>query len=211
MKKILVIFPLLVVLLVAALLINTVRFTSVQQTVDPVAPMAVDEAAVVERLAGAVRIRTISQDGQPADAQAFRDLHEYLEQNFPQAHAAMRKEIVGYHSVLYTWQGRNPDLKPVVLLAHLDVVPVDEEATQWTHPPFAGQIADGFVWGRGTLDDKAMRWACLKRSSAWWARTCRSNAPCCSHSATTKKWGHWCATDGGAPARAQRGAGVCAG
>ncbi len=156
MKKVLLIFPVFVVLLVATLLVNTVRFTSVQVAVEPLAPLAVEEAALAERLAGAVRIRTVFQDGQPPDAQSFRDLHVYLQQNFPQAHAALRKEIVSEHSVLYTWQGRNPALKPIVLLAHLDVVPADEEAAGgWTHPPFAGQIADGFIWGRGTLDDKA--------------------------------------------------------
>ncbi len=78
MKKIGWVVIMCVLLLVATLLINTVRFTSAQQTVEPVAPLAVDEAALAERLAGAVRIRTISNDGQSVDAQAFRDLHAYL-------------------------------------------------------------------------------------------------------------------------------------
>ncbi|HSA56560.1 MAG TPA: M20/M25/M40 family metallo-hydrolase, partial [Gemmatimonadaceae bacterium] len=52
------------------------------------------------------------------------------------------------------WPGRRPDLPAVVLMAHLDVVPV-EDAPAWTHPPFSGALAGGFVWGRGALDDKA--------------------------------------------------------
>ncbi len=188
MKKVLLIFPVFVVLLVATLLVNTVRFTSVQVAVEPLAPLAVEEAALAERLAGAVRIRTVSQDGQPPDAQSFRDLHVYLQQNFPQAHAALRKEIVSEHSVLYIWQGRNPALKPIVLLAHLDVVPADEEAAGgWTHPPFAGQIADGFLWGRGTLDDKASALGMLEAIERMVGKTCSPSAPCYSRSATTKR------------------------
>jgi carboxypeptidase PM20D1 len=155
-KKIVLTVIVCVLLLLATLLINTVRFRATQAAVEPVVPLQLDEAAVAERLSGAVRIPTISYDGQPVDGQAFRDLHMYLEQSFPRAHATLRTEIVGEHSLLYTWQGRNPALKPILLLAHLDVVPVNEaEQAQWTHPPFAGQIADSYVWGRGTLDDKA--------------------------------------------------------
>jgi carboxypeptidase PM20D1 len=58
--------------------------------------------------------------------------------------------------LLYTWQGQNPDLNPVVFMAHQDVVPADEHTIdQWTYPPFSGKIADGFIWGRGTMDIKS--------------------------------------------------------
>ena len=43
---------------------------------------------------------------------------------------------------------------PLLLDGHLDVVTAD--ASQWKHPPFSGEIADGYVWGRGTLDMKNM-------------------------------------------------------
>lgn len=43
---------------------------------------------------------------------------------------------------------------PLLLLGHLDVVYADP--AEWTHPPFAGQVHDGFVWGRGALDMKDM-------------------------------------------------------
>lgn len=163
MKKIVLIFPLFVVLLVIVLLINTLRFTPAQAAVAAIAPVDVDEAAAAQRLAGAVRIPTVSQEGQPVDGQAFRNLHVYMEQTFPQAHAALRKEVVGEHSLLYTWQGSNAALKPILLLAHLDVVPADDEATaQWTHPPFAGRLADGYIWGRGTMDDKGSAFGMLE-------------------------------------------------
>jgi len=45
-------------------------------------------------------------------------------------------------------------LKPLLINHHIDVVPADP--AQWTYPPFSGAIADGFVWGRGTLDTKSL-------------------------------------------------------
>jgi acetylornithine deacetylase/succinyl-diaminopimelate desuccinylase-like protein len=42
---------------------------------------------------------------------------------------------------------------PLLLSAHLDVVPAGDPAS-WTHPPFAAEVADGYVWGRGTADMK---------------------------------------------------------
>jgi carboxypeptidase PM20D1 len=109
-----------------------------------------------ENLAAAIRLETISHDN-PAEfrAEPFLALHRYLEATYPQAHAKLSREVVAGYSLLYTWRGSDPQLAPVLLTAHLDVVPVTAEALpDWDHPPFAGTIADGFVWGRGALDDK---------------------------------------------------------
>jgi carboxypeptidase PM20D1 len=115
---------------------------------------APDAGAIATRLAGALRFPTISrEDATPAEAQAFTDLHAFLERSYPRTHAALRRERVGSHGLLYTWPGREPDREGVLLAAHQDVVPVPD-AADWRHPPFAGEIADGEVWGRGALDDK---------------------------------------------------------
>jgi carboxypeptidase PM20D1 len=67
----------------------------------------------------------------------------------------MTREIVGPGALVYTWPGSDPSLAPIVLMAHQDVVPVTPGSEgQWTHPPFDGVIADGAVWGRGSVDDK---------------------------------------------------------
>lgn len=47
------------------------------------------------------------------------------------------------HSLLLTLRGSNPALRPVLLVSHMDVVPAPTEGTNWTHPPFSGDIADG--------------------------------------------------------------------
>lgn len=120
------------------------------------APVVLDTTAAAERLAGAVKFPTVSlRSGGPIDTAAFRGLHQYLVASFPLAHAALAREVVAGLSLLYTWSGTDTTLPPLVLMGHLDVVPVPEpNLPSWTHSPFSGDIADGFVWGRGTLDDK---------------------------------------------------------
>jgi carboxypeptidase PM20D1 len=84
--------------------------------------------------------------------QKFRD---YLQQSFPKVHAAMQREVLPDGGVIFTWKGRNTSAAPVVLMGHMDVVPAAKETlSEWKHAPYSGDVADGFVWGRGTIDDK---------------------------------------------------------
>jgi carboxypeptidase PM20D1 len=143
--------------LVAVLVVRTLTFRSRQITAPAPPPLSVDRDAAAQRLAGALTFATISnQDPTQLDPAAFRALHTYLAEQFPRVHALLSRETVNDYSLLYRWEGRDPQRLPVLILAHLDVVPV-EPGTEpdWTHPPFGGVIADGFVWGRGALDDKA--------------------------------------------------------
>ena len=81
--------------------------------------------------------------------ETFLGYHRVLEELFPLDHRSLDKiEIDG--SLLYHWKGRS-DRYPIVLMGHQDVVPVSDE---WTRPPFSGEIADGRVWGRGSVDTK---------------------------------------------------------
>lgn len=127
-----------------------------QVEVSPAPRAELDEAALAERLAASLRIANESlQDPEERDDAAFAAFHALLEQAFPLVHAHLARERVGDWSLLYTWQGSDSALRPLVLLAHQDVVPVEPGTEEdWEHPPYAGVIADGFVWGRGALDDK---------------------------------------------------------
>lgn len=120
----------------------------------PALPVDVERAA--GHLAEAVRIRTVShQDAAANDWAEWERLHAWLQSTYPAAHARMSREVVGGHTLVYTWAGTDPSLPPVVLLAHHDVVPVTEGTEQdWRHPPFEGAVAEGAVWGRGSVDDK---------------------------------------------------------
>jgi carboxypeptidase PM20D1 len=142
-------------LLVAALVLSALRLPSRQIAVPPAPPRAVDADAVAQHLAGAVRFPTVAYSDDPAQVpnDAFEGLHAWLAATYPRMHGALVRERVGAQSLLYTWRGSDPALAPVLLLAHQDVVPA-ENLDRWTRPPFAGRVEDGFVWGRGAIDDK---------------------------------------------------------
>lgn len=140
-------------LLVTIVVVRTGEVESRQVQTEPVEVEVPAEAP--QRLADALRIRTITKRN-PAelDSVAFRMFFRHLEQAFPKVHATLDSESVNGLSRLYTWQGRDPSLAPIVLMAHVDVVPI-ENRSAWTYPPFGGRIAGGYVWGRGALDDKS--------------------------------------------------------
>ena len=120
------------------------------------APIAVDVSLAAQHLSQAVQIQTVSHQD-PADDQPgeWDRLQGFLQGAYPSAHAAMTREVVGKHTLVYTWPGSDPSLAPIVLMAHQDVVPVTAGTeAAWKHPPFGGVIADGAVWGRGSIDDK---------------------------------------------------------
>jgi carboxypeptidase PM20D1 len=143
-------------LLGLALAVNTLRQTSRQVTVPALAPLAVDGAAAAASLAVAVQARTVSGLLDPAGtAEAFDALQAHLQQRYPRFHAAAQRELVGGHSLLYTWAGADAAAPAVVLMAHQDVAPVAPGTEGlWKQPPFSGAVHDGFVWGRGAWDDK---------------------------------------------------------
>ena len=147
----------LVALLVAAVAFNTLRQGSRQVDVPPFALMAIDEKAAGESLAAAVRAKTVSSATDAAlNADQFEVLHAHLQARYPKLHAAMKREVVAGLSLLYTWPGSDPAAKPILLMAHQDVVPVAPGTEKdWQAEPFAGTLRDGFVWGRGAWDDKA--------------------------------------------------------
>ena len=107
----------------------------------------------VGKLQALVRIPTVSdRDWSRVQTSVFDDFHVALEQQFPLLHEQLTKTVVHGHGLLFHWRGASQE-RPVVLMAHLDVVPIDEDAP-WQHPPFSADVRDGEIWGRGTLDDK---------------------------------------------------------
>jgi carboxypeptidase PM20D1 len=105
----------------------------------------------VAKLQALLRIQTVShRDPALVDAGAFDRLLAELEQQFPLLHQRLELTRISTHALLFRWPGADGD-RPVVLMAHLDVVPVEGD---WQHPPFGGVVAGGSIWGRGTLDDK---------------------------------------------------------
>lgn len=121
-------------------------------------PGFADSAA--KRFSGAIKIPTVSYDEMtaqvpqdPVSHKPFLEFHKYLEKSYPLVHQRLEKHVVNEYSLVFYWKGSDISLKPTMLMAHIDVVPVDPAtANEWKYPPFSGEIADGKVWGRGTLD-----------------------------------------------------------
>ncbi|KAF2110785.1 vacuolar carboxypeptidase-like protein Cps1 [Lophiotrema nucula] len=114
----------------------------------------------IARLSGAVQIPTESFDdlgevGVDPRWDVFYPFAKYLEHTFPAVHSALQLETINTHALLFTWPGTDSSLKPSLLMAHQDVVPVPKETVkQWTYPPFAGHYDGKFIWGRGASDCK---------------------------------------------------------
>lgn len=142
----------------ALILLVVVARTVSAGKITPTTPLtyaapALDAAAAVEHLSTALRFETVSYEDK-TDAPAFERFRAWLAETYPRFHASVQRSVVADGTLVYEWTGRDPLLQPIVVMAHQDVVPVPEPA-RWTHPPFSGTIADGYIWGRGALDNKS--------------------------------------------------------
>ena len=147
------------VLFVGIVVIRTVIIRPAANAAAPVnlAPApAIDVDLAAAHLGKAIRIGTVSRaEGVVENPEAFLAFHAFLQAAYPRLHAALRREVVADYSLLYTLPGSDTTLPPILLLAHQDVVPVEagtEDA--WEAPPFAGEVRDGYIYGRGAIDDK---------------------------------------------------------
>lgn len=154
-KRILLVLVSVLVLLIGILLFNTVRFNSKQLSIETLPAPSLPQEAVLH-LQEAIGYKTISYDDPTLfDSSQFLGFRRFLETTYPIVHSNLKREIVKDYSLLYTWPGTDQSLKPIVLMAHQDVVPIEEASrSKWTVDPFTGEVRDGFIWGRGSTDDK---------------------------------------------------------
>ncbi|KAL1301957.1 hypothetical protein AAFC00_002413 [Neodothiora populina] len=118
------------------------------------------EKVSIERLSKAVQVKTQSFDdmgliGEDKRWDVFYPFAEYLKKTFPLVHDKLQLDVVNTHGLVYTWKGSDASLKPTLLMAHQDTVPVpDATVDAWTHPPFDGFFDGEYIWGRGSSDCK---------------------------------------------------------
>lgn len=117
--------------------------------------MSITNEACLAHLQGMVRIPTVSNpDSRLMDFSKFDELHDFLRTSYPLLHQHLSLQKVGRAGLLYHWKGTGRSKeKPLLLMAHQDVVPVGDEA-EWEHPPFAAVVENGMLYGRGTTDSK---------------------------------------------------------
>ncbi|XP_029394549.1 N-fatty-acyl-amino acid synthase/hydrolase PM20D1 [Mus pahari] len=113
-----------------------------------------ERVAIKEALKGAIQIPTVSFSHEESNTTALAEFGEYIRKAFPTLfHSSLvQHEVVAKYSHLFTVRGSDPSLQPYMLMAHIDVVPAPEEG--WEVPPFSGLERNGFIHGRGALDNK---------------------------------------------------------
>jgi carboxypeptidase PM20D1 len=143
-----------IVVLGAVIAIRTMTFTSKQLPAGSKVDYKIDNNAAAQRLSGSIQFKTVfNEDKSKVDYGPFAKQQEYLAKTFPLVYSTLDVKVINDYGLLYTWKGSDSSKKPILLLAHQDVVPASDEG--WKYPPFSGAIADGYIWGRGTLDDKS--------------------------------------------------------
>src|SRR5258708_301818 len=150
---------LLAVLVLALLLAGLVLFNAFRAKRWPstkAAALAALPDLALSHMSEAIRIPTVSPEGNQIDSAPFTAYRSFLQKCYPVLHQHLARTILENYSYAYTWKGTDSSLLPIILVAHYDVVPVEASAVRlWTARPFGGEIKDSAIWGRGAVDDKA--------------------------------------------------------
>ncbi|KAJ3478805.1 hypothetical protein NLG97_g8479 [Lecanicillium saksenae] len=117
---------------------------------------------IINKLSGIIQIPSESYDelgpiGQDERWNIFFQIEDYIKQTYPRVLSTVQLDHANTHGLILTWKGSLPpeEAKPILMLAHQDVVPVLADAVQdWTHPPYDGHFDGELIWGRGATDDK---------------------------------------------------------
>lgn len=149
-------FILPILLLVAILIFRTNRLNYWKETTYDYQVENLDTDNIALIFSKSIQFATISQKDSFATFETqFQRFLIFLESAFPLVHSKLKKEIINDYSLFYTWEGKGND-KPILLMGHYDVVPVESNTeNEWIYKPFEGTISEGFIWGRGAIDDKA--------------------------------------------------------
>ena len=141
-----------IVVFVGILLVRTAQFKPLPEPERSQEKVALNEEKIVADMQELIRCKTVSYDDTSLiDEGEFLKFRQLLPQLYPNIHEHCEFGMMGVNGLLYLWKGKT-DKDPVILMAHYDVVPVEE--SQWEKPPFDAVVEDGVLWGRGTLDTK---------------------------------------------------------
>lgn len=154
-KKIFLGFLLILLFVTGVVVFNTLRFSKAIAT-KPSSELPNLPDSAISHMSQAIRIKTISLgNGEPVDTASFLVFWQFVEKNYPLVNQALSHQTFNGLSRLYKWEGKHPEQKPYVLMAHYDVVPVEASTEKlWTVPAFGGVLKNDTIYGRGAADDK---------------------------------------------------------
>lgn len=189
--KIIIIIPFILIGTIAILIVDTITYKFNKPPINEnneVINTIPSEKAVL-RFVGGIRIPTIVNNNvyEETDFKTFDDFIKYLPSVYPEVYRTLEVDTINKYDLIFRWKGKNNDLKPVLFLSHYDVTPVigydfqtilyDETtfcfddnplppanyiADKWDYPPFSGAVANGRIYGRGTLDMKSMLFSLME-------------------------------------------------
>lgn len=143
----------IVALFFAIVIGRTLAFKPKEEVEPDLSEVVIDKERAVKNLQTLVKFKTVShRDSSLEIEEEFQGLIDTLPELYPNVFEKCQLIKLPNRALLFKWEGKNHG-EASVMMAHYDVVPVDEE--KWDKPPFAGIIENGVLWGRGTLDTKA--------------------------------------------------------
>ena len=138
---------------IAVVVIRAILFRPVVQPMRDVSEIEVDRSLCEQALSEMIRCKTVSKvKSEDEDEEEFLKFKSLLPELFPHVWSVCELKEPSSRSILLMWRGQSSD-NPAVLMAHYDVVSVNEEG--WSHDAFGGEISDGYLWGRGAIDTKS--------------------------------------------------------
>lgn len=142
----------LILLLLSILIIRAINFTPLKENDYEEFDIKLNTDEIIHRFSDMIRCKTVSyKDTSLEDDGEFVKFRALLVSRYPNVNSTCKLQYIGRTGLLYQWNGKSSD-KPVVFMAHYDVVPVNIE--EWDKDPFSAHIEDEIIWGRGTLDTK---------------------------------------------------------
>ena len=145
---------------VIVLLVNAAKLRPQPTAPHEAVSADVDDEKALQRFGEVLRVPTVWRRTGEIDYAAFQSFLPLLQSLYPQLFSVLEAHVVNEYGILLRWKGTDDTASPVVLMSHYDVVAADE--SKWTHPPFCGEVIDGSVWGRGTVDTKCILSALLE-------------------------------------------------
>ena len=132
------------------------ELSSKQLSILPIEKIKFDENRLIKNLSDAITYKTIShEDSNAVDAITFLAFHKFLRRTYPLTFKELEEKIFSGYTILLKWKGENTaPINPILLMAHMDVVPAGD-LDKWQEDPFSGLIKNNFIYGRGTIDDKS--------------------------------------------------------
>ncbi|MCX6211961.1 MAG: M20/M25/M40 family metallo-hydrolase [Bacteroidetes bacterium] len=170
MKKIAVFIGVVLLAIVGIVLFKTLSNTpGAHQKSSELTPLTKEAIA---HMTEAIQIKTETpNDAYEFDTATFFAYRKFLEKSYPLVHKNLPRTVVDSFNYIYEWKGTDTSILPMVLMAHYDVVPVEASAVKlWHAAPYGGEVKEGYIWGRGVIDDKSSMIEILEAAEAQLAK-----------------------------------------